>query len=78
MQTETILFFFFSTLFVIIFTTRKSIRQIKIKYTSKFINQIICTTHIQNKDDNALMKMLHYITKPKQTIDKKEVLSIHK
>lgn len=30
------------------------------------------------KDDNALMKMLHYITKPKQTIDNKEVLSIHK
>lgn len=56
MQTETILFNTKSTLFVIIFTTRKSIRQIKIKYTSKFINQIICPTHIQNKDDNALMK----------------------
>lgn len=77
MQTEIILFNTKSTLFVIIFTTRKSIRQIKIKYTSKFINQIICPTHIQNKDDNALMKMHHYITQPKQAINNKKVLSIH-
>lgn len=56
MQAETILFNTKSTLFVIIFTTRKSIRQIKIKYTSKFIKKIICTTHIQNKDDNALIR----------------------